>query len=115
VKAESDKAVVALIDQAIKVILERGQSIGVMHDPKTGSVDAVGALCLSAGAKESDLLKADEFDFGIPQTSIPALYEAIDCIQHCVGEYITTWNDRSGLNEIVNDMRFVADYVARRS
>lgn len=113
-KAESDQHVAALIEQAVKILLERGQSIGLMLNPETGEIDVAGALCLAAGASESDLLKGDEFDCGIPQSNMPYFYEAIDCIQHCVGEYVTTWSDRSGLNEIANDMRFVADYVARR-
>jgi len=98
-----------LLDDAASILKERGHALGVTHDLSTGAVDAMGAICLAAGAKAKNL--SDEpTRSGIPKNRVGV---ALACIEVLEFEYgnIASWSDRVSSREIVVAFKRLRDQI----
>ena len=98
-----------LLDKAIVVLKERGQAFGVTYDYSNGSVDALGALCIAAGAKSKHLTD-EPTRCGVPQAKAAILLYCVDALEYQYGN-IASWSDRSSPKEICAAFRNLRDRI----
>ena len=98
-----------LLEDAASILKERGQAIGVTCDFSSGSVDALGAICLAAGAKAKNLTD-EPTRSGIPKQRVGI---ALACIEMLEFEYgnIAAWSDRVSTKEITAGFRRLRDQI----
>lgn len=87
-----------ILDRAATLIDERGWSQGAYLNPKTGTVDILGAIAIASGCRLSHLL--DDADFSLAQRVPPARrLAAISAYNECdaiLGVDPCEWNDTHG-------------------
>jgi hypothetical protein len=98
-----------ILRRASVILLERGWTQGATLDPKSGSVDVLGAIALAAGVKVKCLLD-DDVLATIPRAIMPGALLAIEALDAHLGQYPVTWNDAAGRQ--IEQVRQAADRVA---
>lgn len=98
-----------LLDDATSILKEHGHALGVTYDFSTGAVDAMGAICLAAGAKPKNLTD-EPIRCGIPKHRVGI---ALACIEILEFEYgnIASWSDRVSTQEITTAFRRLRDQI----
>lgn len=98
-----------LLDDAASILKERGHALGVTHDLSTGAVDAMGAICLAAGAKTKNL--SDEpTRCGIPKHRVGVALACIEILEFEHGN-IASWSDNASTREIVVAFKRLRDQI----
>lgn len=90
----NEAGIADILLNAIIVLRERGHTRGITHNPKTGNIDARGALLLATGAKPANIsgfITTPE-EAKIPEYWLPKAYAAIELVENMVGD-IEEWND----------------------
>ena len=99
-----------LLNKAAEIIQDRGIARGVVHNFKTGEVDAFGALCIAAGAKPKHLTIDDVEMCKVPLVRQGAVVACVETVEAYVGD-ITTWSDRSTPQEVATQFNEIADRI----
>jgi hypothetical protein len=98
-----------LLEDAASILKQRGQALGVTHDFSNGSVDALGAICLAAGAKAKNLTD-EPTRSGIPKQRVGVALACIEILEFEHGN-IASWSDDSSTKDIVAAFRRLRDQI----
>lgn len=99
-----------LLENAATIIQEKGQAKGITCDLSTGKIDALGALCLAAGAKPKNLITDDPTKVGIPSSKIGIVLVCVDAIE-AEHKNIAKWSDQCTTKQIVKEFLDLRDTI----
>jgi hypothetical protein len=97
-----------LLRDAALLVEERGLAKGVVHNPKTGEVDAFGALCLAAGSKVKHLKLDDVVACKVPPVNQGLVLGCVDALEAQFGD-LPVWSDGSTSIGVAREFRRLAD------
>lgn len=97
-----------LLRDAALLVEQRGLARGVVHNPKTGEVDAFGALCLAAGSKAKHLKVDDVVVCRVPPVKQGVVLGCVEALEADHGD-LPVWSDRSTSIAVAREFRRLAD------
>ncbi len=97
-----------LLSDAALLVEERGLAKGVLHNPKTGEVDAFGALCLAAGAKPKHLKVDDVVACKVPPVKQGVVLGCVEALEAQFGD-LPVWSDGSTSIAVAREFRRLAE------
>jgi hypothetical protein len=103
-----------LLLEAATLIRSRGWSRLVYRDPASGALDAVGALCVAAGAKPHLVVDRDDIiSFCVPESKQAAVLVAIEVLSHVLKDDLVAWQCvRANCEaELLNGMKVAASLL----
>lgn len=105
-----------LLDDAALLLRNRGWSRITHCDQRSGALDLLGALCVAAGAKVSQITEDESLIANcVPSAKQAAVHVALEALSHSLGSDPIAWQyeRKNSLPELINAIQVASFHLKR--